>query len=294
MDGKQVDSQRFMDGKFKALLVLSAGRVADVLIVQIAFLVLSASIISSSVYFLWRIAQFPALDNLDAILIGISIASATILGAWGIGSGRGNPVESSLLFAYVVLCVYQIFTDYRPSHPPASAFQEPPAEQPDFPPLPPVIMASYTTLLSLVSALPATAKASISFVAAALATVSPSVLISLGYRLLVLAAATRIIPVVREAGAARALSQEPQLEDADGAGQILGFLSWFSPSILIAVYTSLLMQHFAVQSGAGSAAVGGNGWKWANIIGTMALYSLELYLGKEDVDGGLTGHWKTD
>ena len=276
---------------------------------QIIFLVLSASIISSSVYFLWRIAHFPALDNLDAILIGISIASATILGTWGIGSGRGNPIESSLLFAYIVLCVYQIFTDYRPTHP----LPPPPAAaaQPDFPPLPPVIMASYTTLLSLLSSLPDTARASFSFVAAALSTVSPSVLVSLSYRLFVLYASTRIIPAVREAGAARALSQEASLEDADGAGQILGFLSWFSPSILVAVYTSMLMQHFAASAANGGGigggldglgrrdvwvrsanAAGGSAWKWANIIGTMALYALELHLGKEDVD--VTEHWKTD
>ena len=176
-------------------------------------------------------------------------------------------------------------------------------------------MASYTTIVSLLSSLPATARASFSFVAAALATVSPSVLVSLSYRLLVLYASTRIIPAVRESGAARALSQEASLEDSDGAGQILGFLSWFSPSILIAVYTSLLMQHFAASAGPGQAggagpaagalgqrdvwvrsasAAGDSVWKWVNIIGTMALYALELYLGKEDVDGGLTGHWKTD
>jgi hypothetical protein len=68
---------------------------------------------------------------------------------------------------------------------------------------------------------------------------------------------------------------------------------------LIAVYTSLLMQHFAsasadhpgewwtTQGGEG----GGNAWRWANLAGTMALYSVELYLGKENDDGL---HWKMD
>ena len=89
----------------------------------------------------------------------------------------------------------------------------------------------------------------------------------------------------------------------DGAGQLLGLLSWFSPSILISVYTSLLMQHFAstaVDGGHGEWStlnggdVNGNLWKWINVAGTMALYALELHLGKEDVDGGVTGHWKTE
>ena len=259
---------------------------------------MSASTISSSIYFLWRITTFPEISNVDAILIGMTITSAIILGAWGIGSGRGNPVESSLLFAYIVLCIYQIFTDYQPSVPQTT---QPPSQAADFPPLPPIIMASYTTLVHALSTLPSMVHAAFNFVRAALSTITPSVLISLAYRLFVLYASTRIIPAVRESGA-RALSQEASLEDTDGAGQILGFLSWFSPSILIAVYTSLLMQHFASTTGDGpggdwwmqSGNADGNLWKWINITGTMALYALELYLGKEDVDGSLTGHWKAD
>ncbi len=58
---------------------------------------MSASIISSALYFLYRITTFPELGNVDAILIGAAITCAIFLCAWGIGSGRGNPVESSLL-----------------------------------------------------------------------------------------------------------------------------------------------------------------------------------------------------
>jgi hypothetical protein len=56
-----------------------------------------ASIISTSVYFLWRITTFPEISNVDAILIGVAITTAIFLGGWGIVSARGNPVESSLL-----------------------------------------------------------------------------------------------------------------------------------------------------------------------------------------------------
>ena len=261
---------------------------------------MSASIISSSVYFLWRVTHFPEIGNIDATLIGIMITCAVFLCAWGIGSGKGNPVESSLLFAYIVLCIYQIFTDYQPSN--MAEPVPPPSQTAEFPPFPPIIMASYTTLLQALSVLPSAIRATFSFIAAALSTITPSVIISLAYRLFVLYASTRIIPAVRESGA-RALSQEPSLEDSDGAGQLLGLLSWFSPSILIAVYTSLLMQHFASNSGDGGHADwwtsqggdgGGNLWRWINVSGTMALYALELYLVKEDLDDGLTGHWKAD
>ena len=259
---------------------------------------MSASIISSSVYFLWRVSKFPEIGNVDATLIGITITCAVFLCAWGIGSGKGNPVESSLLFAYVVLCIYQIFTDYQPTTP---VEPSPPPQTPDFPPFPPIIMASYTTLRQALSVLPEAIHASFGFIAAALSTVTPSVLISLAYRLFVLYSSTRIIPAVRESGA-RALSQEPSLDDSDGAGRALGFLSWFSPTILITVYTSLLMQHFASTSGDANGDwwttqggdSGSNLWRWINVSGTMVLYALELYLSKEDLDGGLTTHWKTD
>jgi hypothetical protein len=66
-------------------------------LVQIGLLITSASIISTSVYFLWRITTFPEISNVDAILIGVAITTAIFLGGWGIVSARGNPVESSLL-----------------------------------------------------------------------------------------------------------------------------------------------------------------------------------------------------
>lgn len=261
---------------------------------------LSASIISSSVYFLWRVLQFPGISNVDSALIGVAITCAVILCAWGIGSGRGNAVESSLLFAYIVLCIYQIFTDYQPSHP---IEQATPPTAADFPPLPPIIMASYTTIMHALSLLPSIIHGAFNVVTAAFSAVTPSVLISLAYRLFVLYASTRIIPAVRESGA-RALSQEASLDDTDGAGQFLGLLSWFSPSILVAVYTSLLMQHFASTSqamgGSGEwwssqGGGGGNFWRWINLACTMGLYAVELWLGKQDdIDAGLAGHWKTD
>ncbi|KAL4987543.1 ICE2-domain-containing protein [Aspergillus falconensis] len=298
------------EGFCSLLVIQAAGQITRWLVNRggrsdswmIGLLVLSASVISSSVYFLWRVLQFPEISNVDAALIGVTVTCAVILCAWGIGSGRGNPVESSLLFAYVVLCIYQIFTDYQPSHPMEQPVQSP-SQAGDFPPLPPIIMASYTTLMHVLSLLPSIIHAAFNMITAVFSAVTPSVLISLTYRILVLYASTRIIPAVREAGA-RALSQEASLDDSDAAGQFLGFLSYFSPSILISVYTSLLMQHFATTSqamgGSGQwwstqGAGGGNLWRWINLAGTLALYAVELWLGAaDDLDSGLASHWKTD
>ncbi|KAF2732447.1 ICE2-domain-containing protein [Polyplosphaeria fusca] len=267
---------------------------------MIGLLFLSASIISSAVYFLWRITTFPEIDNIDAILIGVALTSAIFLCAWGIGSGRGNPVESSLLFAYVTLCIYQIFTDYQPSA--GSVAAEPPSE-PALPPLPPIIMASYTTLLHALGSLPSIIHTGFNLMVGAIMTITPSVIISLAYRVFVMYATARIIPAIRESGA-RALTQEPSVDDEDAAGKALGFLSWFSPSILIAVYTSLLMQHFASSTTNGNGDgewwknqggdAGGNFWRWINLAVTMSLYAIELQISKEDDDGLRSSHWKSE
>ena len=274
---------------------------------MLAIIVFAASVTSSSVYFLWRVLQFPEISSLDSTLIGVAIASAIFLCAYGITSGRGTAVESSLLFAYIVLCIYSIFTDYKPSDPNSTPALTPQPGSPPFPPFPPIIMSSYTTLMQALSTLPTTILTSLNFITAAFSAVTPSVIISLGYRLFVFYASTRIIPAVNESGA-RGLSMEPTLEDSNAANQFLAFLSWFSPTILVSVYTSLLMQHFATTMGGYSPGItgtigawlsgnigpgmDGNLWKWVNLIGTMVLYAVELALGKEeDIDGG---HWKVD
>lgn len=256
---------------------------------QIILLAFSGTIIASAVYFLWRVAQFPRISNLDATLIGVTMTTAVFLCAYGIGSGRGNPIESSLLFAYVVLCVYQIFTDYLPSE----EVEDQASSQPEIPPLPPVIMASYSTLLHILGSLPSAIHSSLALLYAAFQTITPSVIISLTYRLFVFYSATRIIPSVRDLGA-RALMQDPDFEDAETANKVLGFLSWFSPSILVSVYTSLLLQHFSTSDGPDGwtlrgGDVGGSTWRWINVGLTMVLYGVELYLGTEESE-----HWKVD
>ncbi|KAJ5257496.1 hypothetical protein N7534_005114 [Penicillium rubens] len=272
------------EGFCSLLVIQAAGQITRWLVNRggrsdswmIGLLVLSATIISSSVYFLWRVLQFPEISNVDAALIGVSVTCAVILCAWDLhGLSAIAPRGTNTL---------------------ALAGRR-------LPPLPPIIMASYTTLMHALSLLPSIIHAAFNVITAVFSAVTPSVLISLAYRLLVLYASTRIIPAVRESGA-RALSQEASIDDTDAAGQVLGFLSYFAPSILIAVYTSLLMQHFASTSQAmgGSGEWwstqgngGGNPWRWINLACTISLYAVELWLGEtNDLDNGVAGHWKTD
>ncbi|KAF3761161.1 hypothetical protein M406DRAFT_283124 [Cryphonectria parasitica EP155] len=304
---------QLLEGFCSLLVIQAAGQITRWLVNRgrsdtwvIILVVFSGSIMASALYFLWRVARFPQISNLDATLIGVTMTSAVFLCAFGIGSGRGNPVESSLLFAYVVLCVYQIFTDYLPSAEAAAAAQaaaeeQAAASQPEFPPLPPIIMASYATFLHMLSQLPGAFSDSFTFLWAAFQTITPSVIISLVYRIIVFYCATRIIPAVRESGASALMDEPSNFDDSsDAANKLFTFVSWFSPSILIAVYTSLLLQHFSVSADGGidsdgigwtlrGGDAGGNAWRWTNVAATMALYAVELYLGKDEVD-----HWKTD
>ncbi|KAF4506440.1 hypothetical protein G6O67_006528 [Ophiocordyceps sinensis] len=286
---------QLLEGFCTLLVIQAAGQITRWLVNRgrsdtwvIFLLAFSGSVMASAVYFLWRIAQFPQISNLDATLIGVTMTTAVFLCAYGIGSGRGSPVESSLLFAYVVLCVYQIFTDYLPSD-----GSDQMATQPDIPPLPPIIMASYSTLLHVLGSLPSAIHSSLALLYAAFQTITPSVIISLTYRLFVFYSATRIIPSVRDLGA-RALMHEPDFEDSETANKVLGLLSWFSPSILVAVYTSLLLQHFSTSDGPDGwtlrgGDVGGGMWRWINVGLTMVLYGVEMYLGSDEQD-----HWKVD
>ncbi|EEY14517.1 ER membrane protein [Verticillium alfalfae VaMs.102] len=65
------------------------------------------------------------------------------------------------------------------------------------------------------------------------------------------------------------------------------------------MYTSLLLQHFNTDDGPDGWSLrgndaGGNVWRWINIAATMSLYAIELYLGSDDPESGLTNHWKMD
>ncbi|KAK7431903.1 hypothetical protein QQZ08_001522 [Neonectria magnoliae] len=290
---------QLLEGFCTLLVIQAAGQLTRWLVNRgrsdtwvIVLLVFSSSIMASAVYFLWRVAQFPSISNLDATLIGIAMTTAVFLCAFGIGSGRGNPIESSLLFAYIVLCVYQIFTDYLPSEH-SDQVDGQASSQPEIPPLPPIIMASYSTFLHMMGSLPSALHSAFALLYAAFQTITPSVIISLAYRLLVFYCATRIIPSIRSSGA-QDIMQEPDWEESETASRLLSFLNWFSPSILIAVYTSLLLQHFSTSDGPDGwtlkgGDVGGSTWQWTNVGLTMVLYGVELSLSSDEHD-----HWKVD
>lgn len=87
-------------------------------------------------------------------------------------------------------------------------------------------------------------------------------------------ASTRIIPAVRDENSA-------SVRGGEAMSRILG---WYSPCILVSVYTHLLMQHLEIAGGdagvgagswEGGMPAGGQVWRWVN-IGATSMFSFDL------------------
>ncbi|BFZ61796.1 hypothetical protein YB2330_002872 [Saitoella coloradoensis] len=290
-----------MEGLASLLLIQAFGRVSRWLVNNrsdtwlIIMLVGCGGVISGALYSLYRIYNFPVIGTVNSTLIGVALTASIFLCIYGTASGRGNIAESSLMFAYTVYSIYMVCTDFQPAGAPHRAAN--PDGKSEFPPFPPLIMESYASVAaSLASALPDAFFRSFDFVSAAANTITPSVVTSLIYRIIVLAAATRIIPALREAS--RSLSASPSSSDLEPSSRLMNFFITYSPSILIAVYTHLVMQHFGmIEHGPkvlGIAVGSGQAWRWINCFATLALYAGELVLGDEEMGVDLVEHWKVE
>ncbi|AMD20519.1 HDL225Cp [Eremothecium sinecaudum] len=73
-------------------------------------LMVSGVLITTSMYYLYRIYVTPIwpLSVQTATLLGFTLSLVFGLGLYGIISGKGSAIESSLFFAYMVRCIYEI------------------------------------------------------------------------------------------------------------------------------------------------------------------------------------------
>lgn len=200
-----------MEGFCTLLFLQTAGRLSSWLVRKsdawiIAQLLGSSCAFSTSMYFLYRIYKLPIdISLFNVALITLVLISTTIVAFYGILSRRGNMVESSLLFSYIVYCLYFTFTDFQSTLSVSSILYFFTAPSPsDIPALPPLIINSYTSIASTIAAyIPAGFKTVFHFFRGTVSTVTPSVFVSLSYRLLVLLAATRIVLVVHKVSRSR-------------------------------------------------------------------------------------------
>ncbi|KTW29858.1 hypothetical protein T552_01062 [Pneumocystis carinii B80] len=254
----------------------------------------SGGIFSASFYFLYQIYTSLVVTVQNATLIGVLLTCAIFICLFSIHTGRGNVVEGSLLFAYLVYSVYMICSDLQPS---GDMLKEKNiGRNGSGLPFPPIIMESYTTIVSSIAfKIPKALWRTVFFLKAITSTITPSIITSLVYRLIVLYSATFIVPAVRSVY--RGVEHVPSLDDKEPTSRIMNILISFSPCVLIAVYTHLLLQHFSLHGHdalifgiqMGSVLI----WRWLTAFMVVGFYAIEILLGDETTSDILVSHWKT-
>ncbi|CCH41422.1 putative membrane protein [Wickerhamomyces ciferrii] len=262
----------------------------------------SGGVITTSLYFLYRIYSSPIeIGIISASLIGAILTFCSGLGLYGIISNKGSTIESSLLFGYIVRCIYETFPELSNLASREIGFLISSATnqiKQEISNLPKIIIKNdsitqFFTILTL--NVPNSFQTIIEFLIVTSKTITPSILINLAYRIAVFYSATRIIPA---------------LKNPAPSTKSMRLIYLFSPCIIIAVYTHLMMQYsneldqemciwgWWVDYGIGSNSTGGidekiivhpwQFWNWINMFTTLVVYAFELF-GDQDEE-----HWKVD
>ncbi|GAV56031.1 hypothetical protein ZYGR_0AZ02030 [Zygosaccharomyces rouxii] len=305
---------------------------------NITSLLISGGVITAALYYLYRIYVTPVweLSIQTASLLGFTLSLVCGLGLYGIVSKNGSVIESSLFFAYIVRCIYEISprlattaTDeileifkeawqkhqrnlssnknllsyyhdvvldsaemmwesivsktvttsdpfYRTSmFPPLSKFSD------IFKPVG-IFFKNFT--ISVPSSIEGLFQVTLKM---ASDSVSPAIVVNLFFRVLIFYSATKIIPALQGKG-------DRQLNKSR---RIMNVLYWYSPCILIAMYTHLILQYSGELNrdlclwGCNSMWFSLNQtkvivdswgfWNWCNIFWTILVYGIELISGKK-------------
>jgi len=264
----------------------------------------SGGIITTSLYFLYRIYSFPIeISLLSASLIGAILTFCSGLGLYGIISKKGSTIESSLLFGYIVRCIYETFPELSNLASNEIGFLISSATNQfknEIQYLPIFLNDSITQLVSYLTLnVPNSFQTIIEFLIATSKTITPSILINLAYRIAVFYSATRIIPA---------------LKNPAPSTKSMKLIYLFSPCIIIAVYTHLMMQYSNELDQ--ELCIWGwwydygllntnnidnideikifvhpwQFWNWINMFSTLSVYAFEVF-GEQSTD---EDHWKVD
>jgi len=230
---------------------------------QMVFLFTSATTYVLSAYFLWGIYDTAAKEPINATLIGVSVTSVLFLSGIAFGMKRGSVVETSLMLAYVVYNVYYLSGTLDPM-----SFLRPfkTAE----PPLPPVILQSFSAVVSLASHL---FGQGFDFIAAASSALPLPVFVGLIYRIAVMYTASRVLIALKR-GRAGGYDESTRLSEEEPMARLFTLVLYYSRFFLVAVYTHLLMLD----------ADGQVFWRWLNVFQTVCLFGVEILLTRDDSD----------
>lgn len=306
----------------------------------------SGTTITGALYFLYRIYISPfTLDLGNASLLGLFLTLTVGLALYGIVSKKGSMIESSLLFAYIVRCIYETFPllslDATQSF--ANLFTQTTNNlRKELVNLPyPVAEKILSTLPVLASNIPHSFTTVYKFFISAVQKLTLPVLVNLAYRIGVFYAATKIIPSlyhglpyspprtpqVRSRQVSSSSISSIHLEDKgseewrpkpparisqrqrrDPPSTIIKLIYAYSPCIIIAVYTHLMLLYkgelgnelklWGWWAGAPEDSViivhPWQFWNWINMATTLFLYMAELAGNTGNSNTALTSHWKID
>lgn len=305
----------------------------------------SGTTITGALYFLYRIYVNPfSLELGNASLLGSFLTVTVGLGLYGIVSGKGSMIELSLLFAYIVRCVYETFPllSVDASQTITHIFTQTTLNlRKEAAKLPyPVTETLLTVLPFLASNIPTSFRTIWEYFSVALQQLTLPLLFNLAYRIGVFYAATKIIPLLYH-GLPYSPPRTPQLRsrqvlsssvsslhigDADGellrkklAGRLLlrqkqgpstimRLIYAYSPCIIIAVYTHLMLLYngelgtelklWGWWTGAPQDSVvivhPWQFWNWINMATTLVLYMAELLGNTSAPNSAMTNHWKVE
>ncbi|EGV60710.1 ICE2-domain-containing protein [Yamadazyma tenuis ATCC 10573] len=165
----------------------------------IVSLIASGSTITGGLYFLYRIYVLPiTIDLVGSSLLGSLLTLTFGLGLFGIVSGKGSIIESSLLFAYIVRCIYETFPQLRDNANQAitDIFTNTRLLV-EIPMLSPHLSNTISTILPFLAAnVPASFRTMYEFLNVSITKLPIPVLFNFSYRITSFFAATKIIPAL--------------------------------------------------------------------------------------------------
>lgn len=190
---------------------------------------------TGALYFLYRIYVYPFPIELgNASLMGSFLTITLGLSLYGILSGKGSMIESSLLFAYIVRCIYETFPPL--SEDASQTFsnllmQTTVNLQKEMNRLPyPFTKQLHNILPFLTSNLPLSLRSLWEYLVAALHKLSLSLLTNLVYRIGVFYAATKIIPSLYN-GLPYSPPRTPQLRSRQTSSSSISSISTLSDDL---------------------------------------------------------------
>lgn len=302
---------------------------------SIVSLITSSCILLACVYFAAKIYISPELDlsnvgMVSASLLGSMFTCLLLITVFGVASGRASPLECSLLVAYIVKCSYEIFpelsksnfnsifkfamTEFKKIDSQASLLNRESyvsakaALQKHTLPSDQILLLVYVKIRDflgvmfhfIVENFPRSFEPLWDFMRISVSNLTFPILAQLAYRILVFFAATKIIPILqpfqRDSPLSTPTRNKPAKRVIDQQSRGSRLLYLYSPCIIIAVYTNLMIQYsdeLDKQSGLwqwGSEAHSYQFWNWVNIFTVLVLYLSEL-INHDPDDRSLADHW---